>query len=121
VARAAGRDWSIAREKAIKAIVGLFPVLPHFANTEEVSKVDATFDLRLRGGPNVYVMTMDGNLILDSQPRRADCHLSVDPVEYLMIGYGRKAQWGPIATGKIAAWGRKPWLSLRFSKLFHSA
>jgi uncharacterized protein (TIGR03083 family) len=120
VASAEGRDHVISREKAIKAIVGLFPVLPHFVNVEAASKIEATYDLQLRRGPTVYVNVAGGGLTLDVAPRRADCHLSVDPVSYLLIGYGRRSQWGPIATGKVVAWGRKPWLSLSFSKLFHS-
>lgn len=120
VAKAAGRDWTVSREKAIKAIVGLFPVLPYFVDHDQASAVNATFELRLRSGPTVYISIADGNLSIDTQPRPVDCHLSVDPVDYLLIGYGRKGQWLPIATGRVATWGRKPWLSLKFSKLFHS-
>lgn len=118
VAQAEDRPWSIAREKAIKAIVGLFPLLPSFINGEEASGMRAIYELRLRGGPQLFITVQDGSASLDATPKRADCHLSVDPVEYLMIGFGRRSQWLPIATGKVAAWGRKPWLALKFSKLF---
>jgi hypothetical protein len=121
VATAEGRDWSVARDKAVQAIVGHLPALPHFVDSKVASTIgNATYELRLRGGPRVYFTIADGSLSLDTQPRAVDCHLSVDPVEYLMIGYGRKSRWGPIATGKVTAWGRKPLLALKFPKLFHS-
>jgi hypothetical protein len=28
------------------------------------------------------------------------------------------SQWGLIARGKLVAWGRKPWLALRFKSFF---
>ena len=120
VAEASGRDWSVTREKATKAMIGLFPILPYFVREDEAKKFNATFELRVRGGPKVYITVEGGALTIDMQPRAVDCHLSVDPVDYLLIGYGRKSQLVPIATGKVAAWGKKPWLSLRFAKLFHT-
>jgi hypothetical protein len=47
-----------------------------------------------------------------------DCHLSADPVDLMLVVYGRISQWGPIARGRLLAWGRKPWLGLRFKNLF---
>jgi hypothetical protein len=35
----------------------------------------------------------------------------------MMIFWGRKDQWSAIATGKLMAWGRKPWLGFRFKSL----
>jgi uncharacterized protein (TIGR03083 family) len=121
VAAAEGRDWNVAPDRAIKAIVGLFPVLPYFVNSEVTKGMDATYELKLRGGPRVFIHVVDDNLTIETQPRSVDCHMSVDPVEYLLIGYGRKSRWGPIAKGKVLTWGRKPLLSLKFANLFHSA
>ena len=42
-----------------------------------------------------------------------DCHVSADPVALLLVSYGRRSQWVPVLTGKLLAWGRKPWLGLR--------
>lgn len=120
VAQVEGKPWSIARPKAVSAIVALMPVLPFFVDEHQAKGLDATFELRVRGGPTVYLTVQGGSLFIDATPRRVDCHLSVDPVDYLLIGYGRKSQWLPIAAGKVVAWGKKPWLSLRFAKLFHS-
>ena len=42
-----------------------------------------------------------------------DCHVSADPVALLLVAYGRRSQWVPILTGRLVAWGRKPWLGVR--------
>jgi hypothetical protein len=47
-----------------------------------------------------------------------DCHLWADPVALMLVVYGRIGQWGPIARGRLLAWGRKPWLGLKFKNLF---
>lgn len=119
VAKTMNRNWPIAREEALIAIQGLLPVLPHFLRHETAAGMRATYRLKLRGGPTLYLRVEDGELKISEQHRgKVDCAISADPVSYLLVGYGRKSQWGPIATGKITAWGRAPWLSLNFGKLF---
>jgi hypothetical protein len=46
-----------------------------------------------------------------------DCRISADPVAFLLVGYGRVSQWPQIARGKMVAWGRKPWLGVKFRSL----
>jgi hypothetical protein len=36
----------------------------------------------------------------------------------VLVGYGRMSQWRAIGTGRLIAWGRKPWLGFRFVGLF---
>ena len=46
-----------------------------------------------------------------------DCHISADPVAFLIVAYGRGSQWPPILRGKITAWGRKPWRAFGLMRL----
>ena len=41
---------------------------------------------------------------------------SAEPVALLLVAYGRRSQWGPVLTGKLVAWGRKPWAGLRLTR-----
>ena len=120
IALAEDREWKISRQKAIESTVGLLPGLPAFVDEAAAKGLNANFELQLRGGPRMYITIVDGALSIDATPKRVDVHVSADPVEYLLIGFGRKSQWPAIATGKVVAWGRKPWLALKFAKLFHS-
>lgn len=119
IAASASKDWDIPSRDAIFGIEGLLPTLPHFVSQAAAQDLDAIFELRIRGGSRVYLTNDHGRLVIDTtRPGRVDCVISADPVSYLLVGYGRLTQWKPILTGKIIAWGRKPWLSLEFGKLF---
>jgi hypothetical protein len=120
VANADGKPWTIPRADAVVIIEGHYPLLPHFVNEQVASGLDVSYELKVRGGRPVYLRVRDSRLSIDDAPMGpVDCHISADPVEYLLVGYGRRSQWGPMLTGKLVAWGRKPWLALKFARLFH--
>ncbi|MGH2730296.1 MAG: DinB family protein [Actinomycetota bacterium] len=121
IATSEGKPWDIDASHGILMIDGLLPALPHYVKPQAVAGLKATYDLRLRGGPRLYFTIRDGVLTIDqTPPGPIDCHISADPLAYVLVGYGRIGQIGPILTGKLVAWGRRPWLALRFAKLFHS-
>jgi len=120
VALAVGKEWAIPPADAVVIIEGHFPLLPHYVNGQVASGLNAIYELRVRGGRRAYMSVSDSRLSIDDAPKGpVDCHISADPVEYLLVGYGRKSPWGPMLTGKLVTWGRKPWLGLRFARLFH--
>lgn len=120
IALAEGSDWTIDRANAGLAMEALYPVLPAYLDKATASRLDATWELRLKGRDAVYVILKNGEIEITTEaPPTIDCRLSADPIEYLLVGFNRKSQWGPILTGKIVSWGRKPWLGLSFAKLFH--
>jgi hypothetical protein len=121
IAGAEGRAWNIAPEQARAAIQGLLPALPHFLRDDAAAGMDTLYELKVRGSEPVRLRIEGGRLSVgDGDDSSVDCRLSVDPVDYLLIGYGRRSQWGPILTGRVVAYGRKPWLGLKFGKLFVS-
>lgn len=120
IALAAGRPWPIAPEAARLIIDAHFPFLHHFVNESRARGLEATYELSVRGGSTVYIGVHGGALTIDTAPAAPDCRLSIEPVDYLLVGYGRRGRWGPILRGRIVAWGRKPWLGLRFATLFRT-
>ena len=121
IAAAEDRPWHISEAQARFVIQGLLPILPHFVREETAAGMDALYELRVRGSEPVPIRIQDGRLTFGNGSDKAvDCRMSVNPVDYLLIGYGRRNQWGPILTGRVLAYGRKPWLGLKFGKLFVS-
>ena len=121
IAEAENREWNISEAQARFVINGLLPILPHFVREETAAGMDALYELRVRGSDPVQIRIEGGRLTYGEEgDRPVDCRMSVNPVDYLLIGYGRRGQWGPILTGKVVAYGRKPWLGLKFGKLFVS-
>jgi uncharacterized protein (TIGR03083 family) len=121
VARAAGRRWPISKQDAVMIFEGAAAVSHAFLDEDAVRDFRATYGLRLRGGPSFTFAFDDGVLtVTDGSPARADCRVSADPRSLVLVVYGRSSQWAQIGRGGLFAYGRKPWLALRFAGLFES-
>jgi len=121
VARALGRPWVISSDEARLVLTGVVSVLPDSLDRAAAGDIRATYDIRVRGGPRFAVRVHDGRLEVTTSPtERVDCHISADPVTFLLVGYGRESQWPAALRGKLLAWGRRPWLGLRFGRLLLS-
>jgi uncharacterized protein (TIGR03083 family) len=120
LARTQGQKAPIAKEDALNVAYGLLPILPGFVDKERARGFNGTFKLALRGGTPLLLTFTDGEMSVGRARREgdsADCTISADPEAFLLVGYGRASQWGPILRGKIFASGRKPWLGLKFNSL----
>ena len=127
IARAAGQAWPVDPAHAIMVIQGFFlPVLAQLppralVDQDRAAGVRATYDVRLRGGGQVYFVFDDGAVTLEEPGgRRVDCHVLADPVAMLNVMWGRQSQWKAIAKGQLLAWGRKPWLGPKLRLLLRN-
>ena len=120
IAQASGRPWVIAPEHAGLVLRGALPILPYFVDRAAAAGVRASFDIRFRGkdGPRVQLAFGDGSVnVAFGSAESVDCHLSADPAAFLLLMYGRQGPLRPALTGKVIAWGRKPWLAFRMQSL----
>ncbi|MGH3570435.1 MAG: maleylpyruvate isomerase N-terminal domain-containing protein [Pseudonocardiaceae bacterium] len=127
IAHAAGRKWRIEPAHAAMVVRQFFaPVIrtcdPRtFVNAEKAAGLQATYELHLRGGDRIHYMFNDGSLTVEEpSTRRVDCHISADPAAFFMVFWQRQSQWNAIAKGQLIAWGRKPWLGLKFRSLIRN-
>ena len=119
IARSIGRPWPIEAAHARLVIAAVTALLPRYVNQANAGEFTATYQIRLRGGPSFQVRFDRGTATVGpSQPGAADCRLTVDPVTFLLVTYGRRSQWPGILRGQLVAWGRRPWLGPRFQRLF---
>jgi uncharacterized protein (TIGR03083 family) len=124
IARAAGYRWRIDPCRAVMAVQGfLIPIvraLPGRAVVDpaKAARLRAGYELRIRTGDSFRFVFHDGTLSVNaSAGDSVDCHISADPVALLLVAWNRQSRWHAIATGKLLAWGRKPWLAARFKGL----
>jgi hypothetical protein len=117
LARALSRPFPISQEHALLALPFVPAVLPFVGNQRTMGRLrGCCLDVQVRSGPRFSVHFDDGAIRVEKgRPKRADCHLSADPVALLLVGTHLVGQWGPIAQGKLVAWGRKPWVALQFA------
>lgn len=112
-----GTTWEVTREQARWLIEGLIPVLPLFVDRPAAAGFSGSFDINLRGGPRLYLVFSDGELSVQDHAGSVDCRIKADPVDFVLVSYGRRSQWRSIARGKLMAYGRKPWLGLKLNSL----
>lgn len=118
IASAVKQPWPIDPQLACQINQGAGDAWPLFVNRKKVKGVTASYAIRMRGGPKVVFRFVDGRLSVEPPSSKpVDCRISADPVAFLLLGYGRVSQWPQIAQGKIVAYGRKPWLGLKFRSL----
>lgn len=119
IAKASGLTWQIPKDEAALALGGSLPVWTTVVDPQSAAGFKARFELRIRGGTCKVLAFDDGNLKLEEpSDLPVDCYLSFDPVTLLLLSFNRIQPWGPMAQGKISAWGRRFWLAGKFPGLF---
>jgi SCP-2 sterol transfer family/Mycothiol maleylpyruvate isomerase N-terminal domain len=118
IARAQRRRWTIEPAHAGLALMGFaFPLLARLdpralVDQERARGVNASYEIIVRGAGHVFVEVNDGAATVSQERgRRVDCHLSADPATFLLLLFGRVSQWPAILTGRLFAWGPRPWLA----------
>jgi uncharacterized protein (TIGR03083 family) len=123
IAQASKQPWPVEPAHATLVLQGfIVPVIGMLGRTvvdqENAARLQACYDIRLRGAGRVFFVFADGDLTPEPpSARRVDCHISADPAEMLLVVWKRKSQWGPIGRLKMTAWGRRPWLAFRLPSL----
>lgn len=118
MSRALRRRWRLSREEALLISYGGLSVVHKFVDHQAARGLRATYEVRFRGGETVSMIFQDGELtVARGRAPKADCRMSADPLASLLVGFGRMSPWRAGLQGKVAAWGKKPWLSLRFNRL----
>lgn len=122
LAQVSGERWEIAPADAALIMRMIVRLLPHLVDPELEPEFTATFEVRIRGDSSYRLHFENRELTVSvvAPGGPADCRISADPSVFLLMGYGRGSQIAPILTGKVVAWGRKPWFAARFTSLVKS-
>jgi uncharacterized protein (TIGR03083 family) len=118
LARSAGKPWRIDPSHAVVVIGAAATVLPRYLDLEAARGVKVAFDIRIRGGPRFVLRVAGSEATLEpGAGGPVDCRISADPVAFLLVAYGRQAQWRPVLLGRMTAWGRRPWRAFALKRL----
>jgi hypothetical protein len=127
IARSQRLDWPIDRDHAALALMHfVFPMAAmvdprEIVVQERAAGLHACWEIRVRRAGRVFLTLDDGDMrITDSPKRPVDCHLSADPAALFLVMWGRKSQWPSVLTGRLTAWGRRPWLGPRLRSLLRN-
>ena len=118
LARSAGKPWRIDPSHAVLVIGAITTVLPRYLDQEAAQGVKVAYDIRIRGGPRFVFRVAGNQAAVELGPGGpVDCRISADPVAFLLVAYGRQAQWRPVLLGRMTAWGRRPWRAFGLKRL----
>jgi uncharacterized protein (TIGR03083 family) len=110
IARAAGLPWHIERAHAVLVIQAGLPLLPYTLDKDRAAGVHLAIDLRLRAIAPFIVRVQDSALTVEPyHGQRVACHISADPVVYLLLVFNRIGPVKPMLRGQLVTWGRRPW------------
>ncbi|MEU4092596.1 maleylpyruvate isomerase family mycothiol-dependent enzyme [Streptomyces sp. NPDC026673] len=119
IALALRRPHMIDRERVAGCMPFLRTAMPRVVDERAAAGLSACYALRVPGITRFAVTFSDGAAsVTDDPPRRPDCTITTEPVTFFLIALGRRGATAAMARGKIAAWGRRPWLAPRFPTLF---
>jgi uncharacterized protein (TIGR03083 family) len=121
IARSVARPWRIDPDYARLVIAGATQVLPAYVDPDAARGVTVSYGVHVRGGPRFTFRLAGGRPTVEpGVPGPVDCHISADPVAFLLVSYGREPLWRPVLGGKLLSWGSRPWKSLTFKRLLVS-
>ncbi len=122
IARAARLPWPIRPAEADLALRGVVAMLPYQLDPQRASALRLSCELRVRHGSRALFIVRDGVAeVTAAGSARPDCLLTVEPVTFLLLAYGRVPQYRLLAQGRLLPWGRRPWLVARLMSAVRTA
>ena len=117
IALALDRPWPIDADDVPRVMAALTHIAPGRVCADDAHT--ANYELRLRGQRRYFFEFRAGALTVGSTPSAdVDLRISADPVTFLLVNYGRVSAVRAALSGRIVAWGRRPWLAVGFSRRF---
>ena len=119
VARAQRQRWTIHQPDAVHVVRGGFAFCPLVIDHDLAREHPITYRLLCRGVPTSIWRFSDAGLTISPEvPDRVDLHLRVDPVTFMLLGFGRRSPLLATVLGRAVSWGRKPLAAFRVPSYF---
>jgi uncharacterized protein (TIGR03083 family) len=120
LARAMHRSWPVTRQQVSLIWFGVEPILPGWVEPASAAGHQAAYEVHLGDGRRHVLCFTNGRLGTGlPSGRRIDCHIGGSPEAILLILYRRLSPWRAALTGRVAAWGRRPWLAFSLADRFY--
>jgi hypothetical protein len=124
--RATTSPWPIEPAHVALIVEGLNPILPGWVRPDRTAGLTASFQMRLSGEASHIWAFRDGRLHVNRPTPAASTYISpatsrvaCGQAALLLVLYARESQRKHIATGRLTAWGRRPWLEFTLTTRFH--
>jgi Mycothiol maleylpyruvate isomerase N-terminal domain len=114
------RSWPVTREQVSLIWSGVEPILPGWVDPDRSAGHQAAYQVHL-GDSRQHILCFTNGRLTTELPadRRIDCHIGGSPQAILLILYRRLSPWQAAVTGRVAAWGKRPWLAFSVADRFY--
>ena len=120
LAEASGASTTIAKDEAALILDGAFHTLPAMVDREAARGHRGTYEMRVRGYDRYTVRIEDGDVVVeDGRLGKPDAVMSLDPVGFLLLSYGRQGILKTLLRGHTIAWGRGALRAAAMDRMFH--
>jgi uncharacterized protein (TIGR03083 family) len=120
IARALHRPWPVTRRQVSLIWSGVEPILPGWVDPASAAGHHGAYQVHLGDGRRHVLCFTSGTLSTQLPAgRRIQCHIGGSPEAILLILYRRLSPWRAALTGRVAAWGPRPWLAFSLADRFY--
>lgn len=120
LAKTMRRSWPITRQQVSLIWLGVEPILPGWVDPDRSAGHQAAYQIHLGDNQRHILCFTKGALSTELSPgRRIDCHIGGSPQAILLVLYRRLTPVSAALTGRVAAWGRRPWLAFTVADRFY--
>lgn len=121
VAGAIGGPKSISRVSAVQGLRTAASLSDHYLRPEARIGPPRRFLVHLGKEEPFAIEIVDGVSAASTElPAVVDCHIGARPGPLLLVLTGRRSPAASALRREVVAWGRRPWLALRFAGYFES-
>jgi hypothetical protein len=122
IARAQKAAWRIDAADAVHVVRGGFAFCPLVIDRDLAAARPSSYRIRCAGVPTSIFRFADGALTVTADaPEAVDCVMRIDPVTFMLVGFGRRSPVLAALQGRALSWGRRPLAALRLSSYFASS
>ena len=119
IARAERVRWAITNDDAVLIFQSLAMLAPTLI--ADTRGIRGTVNVKLRRAETFRFIAEASGLRVERagsvRHGRADLHVSAQPTALVLLAYNRTRTWNAVLSGRVRAWGWRPWLGVSFSRL----
>ena len=120
LAEATGASTTISKDEAALILDGAFHTLPAMVDREKARGHTGTYEMRVRNYGRYTIRIDDGDVVVDDgRVGKPDAVMSLDPVGFLLLSYGRQGILKTLLRGQTIAWGRGALRAAAMDRMFH--
>lgn len=118
IALALNKDLPLERDHVVYIVPFLKKMMARVRG-DKSAKTKISYGINIRGVDVFAIIYEGGNIKISNDiPGNVDCYISVHPIDFFLVSFGKSTILRSLLKGRIMVWGKKPWLALKLKTIF---